>query len=153
MSSDEQKSVNFVLAAVDRHHGTKFSDLSDSKKRAMFYKVQRSAQYKTVFFLSFNFDSPAGKLCAHVRKASRQHSGRSGRSYTVNVFSGKVTMMCFNDKCKKRNGARKYWRQARRRRPSLHKTRTVMRHRRKMKNTCRTNRNDATHEQEADMWK
>ena len=107
MSTDEQKAVNFVLAAVDKHHGTKFSDLSDGKKRAMFYKVQRSAQYKTVFFLSLNFDSPAGKLCAHVRKASRQHSGRSGRSYTVNVFSGKVTMMCFNDKCKKRNGGKK----------------------------------------------
>jgi len=107
MSTDEQKSVNFVLAAVDKHHGTKFSDLSDGKKRAMFYKVLRSAQYKTVFFLSLNFDSLAGKLCAQVRKASRQHSGRSGRSYTCNVFSGKVTMMCFNDKCKKRNGGKK----------------------------------------------
>ena len=103
-TSQRSKAIGIFLGAIDRVHGTNYSALGDSTREALFYSVEVSPTHKTVYFIKPNYENGIADLCAMVRKIKRRHNTRSGRAYTVNVFSGAVTLVCFHKTCQARGG-------------------------------------------------
>lgn len=103
-TSQRSKAIDIFLGAIDRVHRTNYSALGDSAREELFYSVDASPTHKTIYFCKPNYENGIADLCAMVRKVKRRHSTRSGRAYTVNVFSGAVTLVCFHKTCQARGG-------------------------------------------------
>jgi len=85
---------NLLIECLEETFQRPVEDVDD-----LFYSVEESKQYKTVYFIKLNFKHPASSWCPLSKNKDRRHKGRSGRSYCVTVASGQVLCKCFSSKC------------------------------------------------------
>ena len=101
------QAMRLCATAITNQYGMEPIDDRDLKQH--FYNVKKAEKYKTVYFIQPAFTSNISVLCPLARKRNkagqRCHKKPCG-SYSVTVATGKVTQVCFNTKCKRRDGGK-----------------------------------------------
>jgi hypothetical protein len=106
--SQEMNAMRLVVQAINTRHRTSYATDVESLQ-TMFESVKKAPEYKSVYFLKPEETHEISCLCISSRKrieGKRRGHERPSGSYTAVVSTGKVVRMCFNSKCKKRNGGK-----------------------------------------------